>query len=250
MSRPNVSTEPEWRCAESENAALFVAGALERAERSAFAAHLEACAACRAELELHAATVAELDLVQVQDDLAHGRGVEARGSLRDALFASLGAAAPQSRTASAPVEPAQAEAPNESRVAPQAASSGALDRTWQRWSNTPGETIAPGLVNVPSSDAGWEAIGIAGIFVKRLAVDAAARKATMLIRMAPGTSYPRHRHASREECFVLEGSLEVSGSTLRAGDFQVAEENSIHGVQSTETGCLLLIVSSQDDELV
>ncbi|MBI5435467.1 MAG: cupin domain-containing protein [Planctomycetes bacterium] len=81
-------------------------------------------------------------------------------------------------------------------------------------------------------------------------VDAEARKATMLIRMAAGTSYPRHRHAAREECFVLEGTLEVGASTLRAGDFQVAERDSIHDVQATDTGCLLLIVSSQDDELV
>ncbi|MCK6447955.1 MAG: cupin domain-containing protein [Planctomycetes bacterium] len=242
MSRPNETTEPEWRCAEAEHAALYVAGALDRAERDAFAAHAETCAACRAELDLHAATVAQLDLVQVQDDLAHGRGVEARGSLREALFASLGANAPRVASESTPSVAARGEAASTSAAS--------LDRKWQHWSGTPGETIAPGLVNVPNSDAGWEAIGIAGISVKRLSVDAAARKATMLIRMAPGTSYPRHRHASREECFVLEGSLQVGESTLRAGDFQVAEENSIHAVQSTETGCLLLIVSSQDDELV
>lgn len=239
MSRTNESTEPAWRCAESENAALFVAGALDSVEHRAFVAHAETCAACRAELELHAATVAELDLVQVQDDLAHGRGVEAPGSLRDALFATLGAHAQEQDG----VNPPTAERAG-------AAAAPALDRTWQRWSGTPGETIAPGLVNVPSSDAGWETIGIAGISVKRLSVDASARKATMLIRMAPGTSYPRHRHASREECFVLEGSLKVGESLLRAGDFQVADENSIHDVQSTESGCLLLIVSSQDDELV
>lgn len=207
-------------CAELENAALYVAGALEGSDRAAFAAHAEHCAECRAELDLHAATVAQLDLVQVQDDLAHGRGAEARGSLRDALVTSLGI----------PSVP--------------------LDRTWQRWSQTPGERIAPGLVNVPNSDAGWEAIGIPGIEVKPLSVDAESRKATMLIRMAPGTSYPRHRHAAREECFVLRGELRVGNKQLRAGDFQVADRDSIHDVQSTESGCVLLIVSSQDDELV
>jgi anti-sigma factor ChrR (cupin superfamily) len=72
----------------------------------------------------------------------------------------------------------------------------------------------------------------------------------MMIRMAPGTSYPRHRHAAREECFVLQGELRVGDKQLRTGDFQVADRDSIHDVQSTETGCVLLIVSSQDDELV
>jgi hypothetical protein len=37
---------------------------------------------------------------------------------------------------------------------------------------------------------------------------------------------------------------------LCAGDYQFAAGGSEHRVQSTEGGCLLLIVSSQDDELI
>ncbi|MBI5435470.1 MAG: cupin domain-containing protein [Planctomycetes bacterium] len=221
-------TGPSWRCAEHENAALHATGALEAAERARFAAHAEACGECNAEFEQHAATVATLDVLHVQDDVAHGRGAEAPERVRSALLAAIEL---------------------ERTPTPRAADA-AFDRKWQRWSDTPGETIAPGLVNVASSADGFEEIGIAGIEVKRLSVDAEARKATMLIRMAAGTSYPRHRHAAREECFVLDGTLRVGASTLRAGDFQVAERDSIHEVQSTDTGCLLLIVSSQDDELV
>jgi anti-sigma factor ChrR (cupin superfamily) len=70
-------------------------------------------------------------------------------------------------------------------------------------------------------------------------------------RMEAGASSPPHRHAGREECYVLEGELDVEGgASMRAGDYQVADEGSVHGVQSTRGGCTLLIVSSQDDELV
>jgi hypothetical protein len=37
---------------------------------------------------------------------------------------------------------------------------------------------------------------------------------------------------------------------MRAGDFQRAEAGSVHPVQSTDGGCLLLITSSLDDELL
>jgi anti-sigma factor ChrR (cupin superfamily) len=68
--------------------------------------------------------------------------------------------------------------------------------------------------------------------------------------MDRGTSYPPHRHADVEECYVLQGDLRVAGRVLRAGDYQRADRDSVHGVQSTENGCLLLIVSSTDDELL
>lgn len=37
---------------------------------------------------------------------------------------------------------------------------------------------------------------------------------------------------------------------LRAGDYQRASSESTHVQQSTTNGCVLLLVSSQDDELV
>jgi len=78
-----------------------------------------------------------------------------------------------------------------------------------------------------------------------------AQRDAMLVRMAPGTSYPRHVHAGPEECFVLEGDLAVGdGLRLVAGDYQRMESGSRHPDQSTEGGCLLLLISSLNDELV
>jgi len=72
----------------------------------------------------------------------------------------------------------------------------------------------------------------------------------MMVRMAAGTSWPAHIHAGPEECYVLAGDLRVGELHMHAGDFQRAEAGSRHGVQSTEGGCTLLLVSSLHDTLV
>ena len=84
---------------------------------------------------------------------------------------------------------------------------------------------------------------------RRLFVDHAAQRVTMMVRMEPGSSYPAHRHAQAEECFVLSGDLWTGSVRLLAGDYQRAEQGSRHPVQSTEGGCVLLLVSSLGDAL-
>jgi anti-sigma factor ChrR (cupin superfamily) len=68
--------------------------------------------------------------------------------------------------------------------------------------------------------------------------------------MDAGSSYPRHVHNGAEECLVLEGDIRMGDAVLHAGDYQYAPPDTLHGVQSTEKGCLLLITSSLSDELV
>jgi anti-sigma factor ChrR (cupin superfamily) len=124
------------------------------------------------------------------------------------------------------------------------------DRRAQVWKAWESDANPTGLTLLPRSEERWEATGVAGVEVRRLHVDRAADRATMLVRMAPGSSYPSHRHAGAEECYVIEGDLLVHGHRMVAGDYQRASGGSLHGVQSTETGCLLLIVSSLHDELL
>ena len=117
---------------------------------------------------------------------------------------------------------------------------------WKQWpTSESGERV------VRAADGAFEPTDIEGISVRRLFVDAAADRVSMLIRMAPGTSYPEHRHAGVEECYVLEGDLWIGSETeMRAGDFQRMERDSVHARQGTRGGCLLLIHSSRHDELV
>ena len=96
----------------------------------------------------------------------------------------------------------------------------------------------------------WRDLPIPGISARRLYLDGERRYVTTLLRMAPGASYPRHRHTEPEECYVLEGDLSVGATTYHAGDYQRAETGSIHEVQSSENGCLLLIMASLNDEIL
>jgi quercetin dioxygenase-like cupin family protein len=120
-----------------------------------------------------------------------------------------------------------------------------------RPAETPADT-SRGLAHpimVRRDPRGFEPSGFPGVFVRRLHVDADNDRVTMLVRMEPGTSYPAHRHSGLEECFVLEGDLEVGPTTLWAGDYQRAEKGSRHPVQGTRSGCLLYVTSSLHDEI-
>lgn len=124
---------------------------------------------------------------------------------------------------------------------------GAPVQAWKRWPlNLAGEAS----VIVRAGSSGWEPTGSPGIDVRRLFVDAAADRITMLVRMAPGTSYPSHQHAGVEECYVLEGDLYSDDFEMKAGDYQRLEVGTVHGVQATRGGCLLFIVSSMHDDLL
>ena len=118
---------------------------------------------------------------------------------------------------------------------------------WKRWQGVPPTTP---VVSVAADQTPWEATGVAGIEARRLFTDAAHKRVTMMVRMAPGSAYPAHRHADVEECYVLQGDLDTGTMHMHGGDYQRAEKDSVHPVQTTRGGCLLLLVSSQDDELI
>jgi quercetin dioxygenase-like cupin family protein len=53
---------------------------------------------------------------------------------------------------------------------------------------------------------------------------------TFLVRFAPGTRFPRHRHPGPEKLLVLEGSYtDTEGVTVRPGDLHEMEPGSEHG---------------------
>lgn len=106
------------------------------------------------------------------------------------------------------------------------------------------------FVFAPASGAEWLPSGIPGIETRRLFHDAASDRLTMLVRMAPGSSYPAHRHSADEDCYVIEGDLTLNGVRMRAGDFVRAAAGSVHHFVSTERGCLLFIAAASHDELI
>jgi quercetin dioxygenase-like cupin family protein len=116
---------------------------------------------------------------------------------------------------------------------------------WKSW--TP--RIASHMHVVREGEGEWERV-VDGVYAKRLFVDAEHDRVTMLVRMDPGAKYIPHRHGGPEQCFVLEGDIRDGDDVFHAGDFQCLMTGSRHGAQSSESGCLVLIVSSLNDELL
>jgi quercetin dioxygenase-like cupin family protein len=96
----------------------------------------------------------------------------------------------------------------------------------------------------------WEETAIKGIETKVLLRDAATGMVTVLVRMAPGTSAPHHRHAAVEESYVLEGDVTISGVEMKAGDYCRAEPGSVHTGISTRGGCQFITIASERNELL
>lgn len=110
---------------------------------------------------------------------------------------------------------------------------------------------ATGMTYLSGDADGFTPLTLPGITARTLHRDDDAGYATVLVRMQPGAHYPAHRHGGDEECYVLEGDLQVGDDLqMRAGDYQMAARNSIHPVQRTAHGCLLLLRSSLHDELI
>lgn len=105
-----------------------------------------------------------------------------------------------------------------------------------------------GLRFVFPSAMTWAAGRAKGVEVKRLVTDEAAGRNTSIVRMAPGTVYPTHRHAGIEEVYIIEGDLQVAGVTMRAGDYCRAEADSVHAGVHTVGGCVLVVTACARDD--
>src|SRR5580704_3779401 len=68
------------------------------------------------------------------------------------------------------------------------------------------------------SEPEWEQVA-RGIECKLLADDAERHRVSMLVRLAPGASYPAHTHAGAEELHLLDGELWINGRKLVPGDY-------------------------------
>jgi anti-sigma factor ChrR (cupin superfamily) len=89
----------------------------------------------------------------------------------------------------------------------------------------------------------------AGISCKMLSVDAVRNRVTMLVRLAPGTDYPPHRHADVEELHLLYGELRIDDKQLHPGDFIRAEAGSVDHRVWSETGCTCVLLTSTRDAI-
>ena len=85
---------------------------------------------------------------------------------------------------------------------------------------------------------------------KPLYQDADRKYNTSLVRMEAGAHYPSHHHAAIEELFMLSGDLHVENQVMSAGDYCRADSGSIHGETFSDTGCLFLMMASEENQII
>lgn len=107
---------------------------------------------------------------------------------------------------------------------------------------------------VKSNQVPWkllreEGVDTRGLWVKSLRYDEEQnRPPTFFLRFEPGSSYPHHNHPAGEELLVLEGSCEIEGATLVAGDYLYTPPGFKHSVK-TAVGCTLLLIVPKEVEI-
>jgi anti-sigma factor ChrR (cupin superfamily) len=94
----------------------------------------------------------------------------------------------------------------------------------------------------------WQQVA-SGIECKLLATDAEKHTVSMLVRLAPGASYPAHTHAGVEELHLLDGELWIDGRKLTAGDYNYGAPGAGDERVWTETGCTCVLITSTKDML-
>ena len=98
------------------------------------------------------------------------------------------------------------------------------------------------------SEPEWEEVA-PGIECKLLATDTERHRVSMLVRLAPGASYPAHTHAGAEELHLLDGELWIDERKLFPGDYNYGAPGAGDERVWSETGCTCVLVTSIKDVL-
>ena len=99
------------------------------------------------------------------------------------------------------------------------------------------------------SEPEWEQVA-PGIECKLLATDSERQRVSMLVRLAPGASYPPHTHAGVEELHLLDGELWIDERKLFPGDYNYGAPGTGDERVWSETGCTCVLVTSTKDVLI
>lgn len=170
------------------------------------------------------------------DDMNHREWLELRNEFGDAVVDALAlsaAAAPPPRLKDRILSRIASEGPTDSASLPPG-----------------GRRILPGVSAVLVADVPWMPAALPGLDFKVLHRDDARGYTTRLLRFAPGSTYPAHRHGATEEVFIVSGSVVLNGVTLRAGDYCRSEAGTTETAAFSADGGLAIIVSSDADQFV
>lgn len=91
----------------------------------------------------------------------------------------------------------------------------------------------------------WRTV-MPGLAVMALPVSACSRHRIMLVRSAPGTKIPQHRHEDAEIALILQGGYADEYGTYRAGDLAVYPGGTVHRpAADPAAGCVALVASGE-----
>ena len=90
-----------------------------------------------------------------------------------------------------------------------------------------------------NQDVVWRESGVEGILRGTL-WNSGQDVAAELCRMRAGSEYPEHQHAAWEQMLVIEGSINVDGITLAAGDYAFTVPGESHRVVAEQDALVFL----------
>lgn len=102
---------------------------------------------------------------------------------------------------------------------------------------------------VETATSPWKPSKVPGVDYLVLNADPAEKFGTFLLRMAPNTKYPKHRHPGGEEVLLLKGDMMLGDRKMKPGDFVYSPPASIH-TASTVAGCMFLTLIPKPVELI
>ncbi len=105
-----------------------------------------------------------------------------------------------------------------------------------------------GEISVDYRDVAWEPGRGPGIYRKMLHGDR-KKGYTSLLKLEPGTKFPKHRHPKGEELVVLEGRIRIEGDWYEAGCYVYTPPDAVHDVFS-DTGAVMLLRMPAPAEMV
>ena len=94
---------------------------------------------------------------------------------------------------------------------------------------------------IDPADLEWQDTQFEGIQMKPLYQDDEKGELTCLLKWAPGTKLPFHKHPEIEQSYVIEGSFYDHDGKASAGQYVWRTPGSFHETHSDE-GCIILAV--------
>ena len=98
------------------------------------------------------------------------------------------------------------------------------------------------------SEPEWEQVA-PGIECKLLATDTERHRVSMLVRLAPGASYPAHTMRAWKSCIFSTASCGSTSASSSPGDYNYGAPGAGDERVWSETGCTCVLVTSTKDTL-